>query len=58
LRARLANLANLGFADSPEVEIARASAAESRLSTSAARDLLTRFDGEWRRTATTIVGIY
>jgi Peptidase family M48 len=55
LRARLANL---GFAGIPKVETAMTSATESLLSTGAASDLLKRFDGEWRRAATAMVGIY
>jgi Zn-dependent protease with chaperone function len=54
LRARLANL---GFAEIPNIDMAQTSAADSLLSHQAIKDLVARFDGEWSRRATELVGI-
>src|SRR5262245_34921132 len=54
LRARLANL---GFVEIPNIDMAKTSAADSVLSHQAIKDLVARFDGEWRQRGTELVGI-
>jgi hypothetical protein len=51
-------LANLGFADIPNVELPRTSAAESLLAASVLKQRLTEFNDRWRRSVEARIGLH
>jgi hypothetical protein len=51
-------LANLGFADIPNVELPRTSAAESLLAASVLKQRLTEFNDRWRRSVDARIGLH